>query len=159
MPGAGPSTPARLKSLHRAALAAQKNAYSPYSGARIGAALVTGEGLEFSGCNVENSSYGGTVCAERVAVQKAVSEGARRVKEIVIVSDANPPWPPCGFCRQVLMEFAGKPSELRVHLADRKGIRSSHTMAELLPMAFTPSHLSPARGRAKAPRAGARRKK
>lgn len=127
--------------LFEAARKARENSYSPYSGAKIGAALTTRDGSVFSGCNVENSSYGGTVCAERVAVQKAVSEGHREITEITIVSEANPPWPPCGLCRQVLTEFCKNPGQFQVHLADLKGVRSTHTLAELFPAAFTPSHL------------------
>ncbi|HTL11658.1 MAG TPA: cytidine deaminase [Bdellovibrionota bacterium] len=128
--------------LHSAACQAQENSYSPYSHARVGAALLTGDGRVFTGANIENSSYGATVCAERTAVVSAAAQGVREIREIVVVTDADPPWPPCGICRQVLMEFAGDPKQLKVHLADRKGIRSSHTLAELLPMAFSPSHLS-----------------
>src|SRR5690348_9517727 len=89
--------------LYEKAIQAQKHSYSPYSGCKVGAALRTRGGEIFSGCNVENSSYGATVCAERVAVQKAVSEcGKIEIMEIMVVTDASPPWPPCGLCRQVM---------------------------------------------------------
>ncbi|MEK6580085.1 MAG: cytidine deaminase, partial [Bdellovibrionota bacterium] len=89
------------------AKAVRKNAYSPYSKVKVGAALRTRDGKIFSGCNVENSSYGATVCAERVAIQKAVSElgGKIEIQELVVVTDATPPWTPCGICRQVIAEF------------------------------------------------------
>lgn len=129
-----------LKSLLTAAKKTAKRAHAPYSGYSIGAALVGKDGLIYSGCNVENASYGGTVCAERVAIFKAVSEGAKLpVLDICVYSEAKEPWPPCGFCRQVLAEFATP--ETRIHLANPKGILKSYTLGELLPEAFTPSHL------------------
>lgn len=126
--------------LLKAAREARRRAHAPYSGYKIGAALATADGRVFTGCNVENASYGGTVCAERVAIFKAVSEGARRpVREICVVSDAAEPWPPCGFCRQVLAEFAT--SETVIHLANTKRIIRSLTFAELFPEGFGPAHL------------------
>src|SRR5438445_3697517 len=97
------------KKLFDAACIVQKKAHAPYSGALIGAAILMGDGQIFTGCNVENASYGGTVCAERVAVFKAISEGAKKeIKEVMVVSDAEKPWPPCGFCRQVIAEFGSE---------------------------------------------------
>jgi cytidine deaminase len=121
-----------------AARAAQARAYAPYSNFRVGAAL-EGEGGEvFAGCNVENASYGLTMCAERAAVCAAVSSGTRRFRRAVVVSDSEPPAAPCGACRQVLSEFG---PNMRV---DAIGPRSSAswTMAELLPAAFGPDQLS-----------------
>lgn len=133
------SSKADLKKLAAAAKKARKNAHAPYSGFKVGAALLAKDGTIFTGGNVENASYGGTVCAERVAVFKAVSEGSVKFTDICVFTDGKEPWPPCGFCRQVLAEFCGP--ELRVHLANDKGVRRTLTLGELLPEAFTPAHL------------------
>ena len=119
--------------LVEAARAAQEHAHCPYSRYRVGAALETGDGRVFVGCNVENASYGLTICAERAAVVSAVSAGARNFRRIVIASDSEPPAPPCGACRQVLAEFG---SELEVEsvgpLQTRRWI-----LRDLLPDAST----------------------
>lgn len=126
--------------LFTAACAAQKRAHAPYSGAFIGAAVLMKDGSIHSGCNVENASYGGTVCAERVAIFKAVSEGAeKQIKEILVVSDAEKPWPPCGFCRQVIAEFAT--DKTLIHTANLQGKIISFQFPEIFPEAFTPKHL------------------
>lgn len=118
----------------------QKNAHVPYSKAYIGAALLTESGEIFGGCNVENASYGGTVCAERVAVFKAVSEGALgTIKEVLVVSDAEKPWPPCGFCRQVIAEFATP--ETLIHTTNLQGKIQTFKFAEIFPAGFTPDYL------------------
>lgn len=128
------------KKLFDAALAAQKFSHSPYSKARIGAAVLLGNGQIFSGCNVENASYGGTVCAERVAVWKAVSENGKvEISEVLVISDANEPWPPCGFCRQVIAEFAGP--HAKIHTANPQGKIKSFSFAEIFPESFNPSFL------------------
>lgn len=129
-----------LKSLFAEAKKSRKRAHAPYSKHQIGAALLLKDGSIVGGCNVENASYGGTVCAERVAVWKAVSEGLKMpIQAVCVVSDQKDPWPPCGFCRQVLSEFAG-PQTL-IHLANLKGIQRSLTLGELFPEAFSASHL------------------
>ena len=98
------------------------------------------DGQIFAGCNVENASYGGTVCAERVAIFKAISEGAtRKIKEVMVISDADKPWPPCGFCRQVIAEFAEKST--LVHTANLKKKMKSFRFSEIFPEGFTPAHL------------------
>jgi cytidine deaminase len=126
--------------LYEAALKAQKNAHAPYSHALIGAAVLMSDGQIFAGCNVENASYGGTVCAERVAIFKAISEGAtRKIKEVMVISDADKPWPPCGFCRQVIAEFAEKST--LVHTANLKKKMKSFRFSEIFPEGFTPAHL------------------
>ena len=111
---------------------AMKNAYAPYSGFRVGAALLTESGKVYTGCNVENSSYGLTMCAERVAVFKAVSEGERNLVKIAIVSSSNELTFPCGACRQVLYEFA---DDMEIILEDKEGIHITH-LKDLLPDGF-----------------------
>lgn len=120
---------------------ARDQAYVPYSNFKVGAALLSEDGRVFSGANVENASYGLTICAERAAVFKAVSEGARRFKSLAVVTDLPDPASPCGACRQVLAEFA---PDLKVILANTKGKAVSTTVAELLPLAFTPEKLEEA---------------
>lgn len=119
----------------------RERSYSPYSQCKVGAALRLADGRVFGGCNVENASYGGAVCAERTAVLKAVSEtvGPAAIAEIVVVTDATPPWPPCGFCRQILSEFASP--KTRVHATNLKGDVVSNDFGEIFPNAFTPEHL------------------
>lgn len=128
------------KKLFNAACEARHHAHAPYSTALIGAAVLMGDNKIYSGCNVENASFGGTVCAERVAIFKAVSEGAAKiVKEVLVVSDADKPWPPCGFCRQVIAEFATE--QTVVHTANLQGKVKTFTFPEIFPEAFTPKHL------------------
>jgi cytidine deaminase len=121
-----------------AARAAQQRAYAPYSRFRVGCALEADDGRVFVGCNVENASYGLTICAERAAVCAAIAAGAQRFRRAVVVSDADPPAAPCGACRQVLSEFG---RDLRV---DGVGAASavSWTIAELLPAAFGKEQLA-----------------
>lgn len=114
-----------------------EKAYAPYSGFRVGACLLSEDGRLFTGCNVENASYGATICAERTAVAKAVSEGARRFLAIAVAGDKGFPWP-CGVCRQVLREFA---PELRVICGSREGGMQVTTLRELLPLSFGPDQL------------------
>ncbi|KHD88208.1 MAG: cytidine deaminase [Bdellovibrio sp. ArHS] len=128
------------KKLFDAACIAQKKAHAPYSNALIGAAVLMSDGSIHSGCNVENASYGGTVCAERVAIWKAISSGStKQIKEVLVVSDAEKPWPPCGFCRQVIAEFANE--QTVIHTANLQGKMKSFSFPEIFPEAFTPKHL------------------
>lgn len=120
-----------------AALTAQAQAYAPYSKFRVGAALEAEDGRVFTGCNVENASYGLTICAERMAVGAAVVAGARRFRRVVVATDADPPASPCGACRQVLSEFG---PELTVESVSPAGARR-WTMGELLPARFAPESL------------------
>jgi cytidine deaminase len=124
--------------LEQAARAAQAHAYAPYSRFRVGAALETDDGRVFTGCNVENASYGLTICAERAAVVTAVAQGARQFRRIVVVSDIDPPAAPCGACRQVLSEFG---PEMAVEGIGRT-TRTAWSMRELLPAAFGPGSLA-----------------
>ena len=121
--------------IQEAAWEAREQAWCPYSGFAVGAALETDDGRCFAGCNVENASYGLTVCAERAAVSAAIAAGARRFRRIVVVAELDPPVPPCGACRQVLMEFA---PELVVESANRTTQRTWQLRA-LLPDAFAAS--------------------
>jgi len=125
-------------SLVDAARAAQQRAYAPYSRFRVGCALEADDGRVFVGCNVENASYGLTICAERAAVCAAVAAGAQRFRRAVVVSDADPPAAPCGACRQVLSEFG---RDLRVDGVGAAGA-VSWTIAELLPAAFGKEQLA-----------------
>lgn len=119
------------------ARAAQREAYAPYSQFRVGAALEAADGRVFVGCNVENASYGLTVCAERTALGAAVAAGARSFRRIVVVSDSDPPASPCGACRQALAEFGGALAVRAV------GPHREHqwTLDQLLPDAFTSRRL------------------
>jgi cytidine deaminase len=112
---------------------ARENAYAPYSNFKVGAALLTAKGRVFTGCNVENATYGLTVCAERVAIWKAISEGEREFSAIAIVSSSEAPAPPCGACRQLLWEFCG---DVDVILANTGGATRCFRMAELFPSPF-----------------------
>lgn len=118
--------------IHEATLA-RNRAFAPYSRFQVGAALQTPEGQVIHGCNVESASYGLTICAERVALVKAVSEGITRFSKIAIVTDVTELTPPCGACRQLLWEFA---PELEVILANLHGSQVSYRIADLLPHAF-----------------------
>jgi len=120
--------------LVRAARAARRRAYAPYSRFRVGAAVLAG-GRIHVGCNIENASYGLTVCAERTAVAGAVAAGARSIAAVAVASGTAPPTPPCGMCLQTLAEFGGP--DLPVLLVGASGARETTTLGELLPRAFT----------------------
>lgn len=119
------------------AIEARAYAYAPYSGYQVGAALAAEDGRVFTGCNIENAALGNTICAERTALGKAVSEGARRFTAIAIASSGSAPFP-CGACRQSLNEFA---PDLRVLVTWDGNVRET-TLRALLPEGFGPSSLS-----------------
>jgi cytidine deaminase len=121
------------KALIDCARRARENAYAPYSNFKVGAALLAGNGRVFTGCNVENATYGLTVCAERVALWKAISEGEREFSAIAVVSTSDPPASPCGACRQLLWEFCG---DIEVTVANIAGVSRSYRMAQLFPHPF-----------------------
>jgi len=122
-----------IEELISLAKSAKKRAYAPYSGFRVGAALLTREGRVYTGCNIELSSYSLTICAERVALFKAISEGEREFEAMAVVSDSEEPCPPCGACRQVMWEFSG---DMKVILANPKGEYRTTSVRDLLPEAF-----------------------
>jgi len=121
-----------LDELLKSAKMAIKNSYSPYSMFRVAASLRTSSGAIYVGVNIENSSYGLTVCAERVAIFKAVSEGETDLKELLIYTETDEPVPPCGACLQVMAEFN---PDMKVYLAYRKGVEE-HSLKDLLPRQF-----------------------
>ena len=125
--------------LFEAALTAQRRAYAPYSKFPVGAAVLTDDGRIFAGANVENSSYGLTVCAERNAIGRAVAEGATRVRAVAVVANTKKACPPCGMCRQVIAEFADPEAPVRSRTPG--GDEARYTLAELLPHAFTRDYL------------------
>jgi cytidine deaminase len=118
------------------ALDAQRRAYAPYSKFRVGAAVQM-SGETFEGANVENASYGLSMCAERTAVFAAVLAGAHRLEAVAVCTDASPPSSPCGACRQVLLEFAADPTAVTVTAINPQGERRTWTLAELIPDGFS----------------------
>jgi len=130
---------ANIDALIQKAEGARLNARAPYSGFKVGAAVETAGGAIFTGCNVENATYGLTVCAERVAIWKALSEGASEFKRMAIVVDTEELTPPCGACRQVIWEYCG---DIEVVLSNLSGKRASYRAKDLLPHPFDRRFLS-----------------
>ena len=132
--------------LVRRAIAARRLAYVPYSNFPVGAAILTRSGKIYRGCNVENASYGLTVCAERVVIWKAISEGETEFVALAVATNIG--GSPCGACRQVMAEFA---PDMPVLIANLSGLTTATSVAELLPLAFRPEHLQQAASVAEAP--------
>lgn len=127
-----------MNKLAEAALEARNNAHAPFSNFKVGAALEDEQGRVFTGCNVENATYGLTICAERVAVFKAISEGARKFKRIAVAADTDVLTPPCGACRQILWEFCG---DAELTLMNLHGKSETLRLKELFPRPFDASFL------------------
>ena len=127
-----------MKNLIDRALEARENAHAPFSHFKVGAAIEDEKGRVFTGCNVENATYGLTMCAERVAVFKAVSEGARKFSRVVVAADTDVLTPPCGACRQILWEFCG---DVELTLVNLHGKRETMRLSQLFPRPFDASFL------------------
>ncbi|KZV87504.1 cytidine deaminase [Exidia glandulosa HHB12029] len=147
-------TPEQREQLIAAAFSARDAAYSPYSKFRVGAALLSTDGKIIKGANIENASYGGTICAERTALVKAVSDGTKTFSAIAVVSDVASAISPCGICRQFIREFCKLEMPILLVPADysataktgEKGSVLDVTLGELLPHSFGPEHLEMPRG-------------
>lgn len=124
--------------LAAAALQSREHAHAPFSNFRVGAALEDSAGRIHTGCNVENATYGLTLCAERVAVFKAISEGAREFRRIAVAADSETLTPPCGACRQILWEFCG---DIEIMLVNPRGVSESLRLKDLFPRPFDASFL------------------
>ncbi len=124
--------------LFDAALQAREHAHAPFSGFRVGAAIEDEAGRIYAGCNIENATYSLTVCAERVAVFKAISEGSRKFKRVAIAADTNTLTPPCGACRQILWEFCG---DVEITLLNLHGGMETFRLKDLFPRPFDASFL------------------
>ncbi|HEC92872.1 MAG TPA: cytidine deaminase [Candidatus Atribacteria bacterium] len=124
--------------LFKEAEKARKKAYTPYSKFKVGAAVLTTDGKIFTGCNIENASFGLTVCAERVAILKAISEGSYKFEAMAIIGDTERPCSPCGACRQVISEFG---EDIKIAMSNLKGDVKIKKISELLPEAFNKNDL------------------
>lgn len=129
----------KIEKLIELAKTARANAYVPYSKFQVGAVLITEDDEVILGCNIENASYGLANCAERTAIFKAVSEGKRKFKKLIVIGDTEGPISPCGACRQVISEFCAK--DMPVILTNLNGKIQETTVGELLPWSFSPSDL------------------
>jgi len=127
-----------MDALIEAALAARENAHAPFSRFAVGAAIEDAAGRIHTGCNVENATYGLTICAERVAVFKAISEGARQFTRVAVAADTDRLTPPCGACRQILWEFCG---DIELTLVNPRGAAETLRLKDLFPRPFDASFL------------------
>lgn len=141
-PSDAPNSASRDAELAQRAIEALANSYSPYSSIRVGAALLASDGRIFTGCNVENASFGLTMCAERTALVKAVSENAREFQVLAVATRADQALMPCGACRQALYEFAPR---LRILVVGRDGVQRETFLGNLLPEAFGPADVTSGR--------------
>jgi len=132
-----PIEKAELLAMIAAAIGQRKSAHAPYSSFSVGAAVLAGSGKVYLGCNVENASYGLTVCAERVAILRAISDGEREIRAVVVCAGEDEPAPPCGACLQVMAEFAPKDEPLTIVTCSPDGTYTQATLADYLPMPFT----------------------
>lgn len=137
-PASAPPSTADLETLVAAAVQVRERAYAPYSNYKVGAALLTASGRLYTGCNVENASYGLCLCAERSAVARAVCEGERELVAVAVATSSSPPAPPCGLCRQTLAEFA---RDLPIVLVNDAGERIDTTLEAIFPQSFDGSFL------------------
>lgn len=128
-----------MQDLLQAARQARQNAYAPYSGFQVGAAVRGADGGIYAGCNVENSAYPEGVCAEAAAIAAMIATGETRITEVLVIADGASLCSPCGGCRQKLLEFAD--CNTPVHMCGAEGLRHTTTLAELLPLAFGPQNL------------------
>lgn len=133
----------QIESLCKQAIDAMHMAYAPYSGYKVGAALLCSDGSVYTGCNIENAGYSATNCAERTAIFKAVSDGKRSFTDIAVCGGENgvlndSPFPPCGICRQVMREFCSDDFKIHMVMSDKM---KTFTLSELLPMSFGPENL------------------
>src|SRR5215813_6035387 len=126
------------KQLIAAAKQVRENAHAAFSNYKVGSALLAADGSVYTGCNVENATYGLTVCAERVAIFKAISEGSRKFTRVAVVADTDTLTPPCGACRQILWEFCG---DVELVLANLQGKTETHRLKDLFPRPFDVSFL------------------
>jgi cytidine deaminase len=127
-----------MGALLQAAIAARENAHAPFSKFKVGAAIEDSSGRIHVGCNIENATYGLTVCAERVAVFKAISEGVRQFRRVVVAADTDVLTPPCGACRQILWEFCG---DIEITLVNLSGRTEVFRLTDLFPRPFDASYL------------------
>lgn len=130
----------KVQELVNKAIVAQSRAYTPYSKFNVGAVVIDETGKEILGCNVENASYGLSMCAERTAIFKAVSDGSQSIGTVVVVGNTDGPISPCGACRQVMAEFASE--DFTLILANAAGETKVMTKEEMLPYGFTPNDLT-----------------
>ena len=129
----------QYKGIVKEAIKAREKAYAPYSNFKVGAALITEDGTIYSGCNIENASYGASNCAERTTIFKAVSEGHTTIKKIAVVGDMSAFTSPCGICRQVIAEFAS--DDIEIIIVKNEDEYQVKTLEEILPGAFTKADL------------------
>jgi len=127
-----------MDTLLTVALTAREHAFAPFSKFKVGAALESQAGQIFTGCNIENATYGLTLCAERVAMFKAISEGARQFRRVAVAADTDALTPPCGACRQILWEFCG---DIEIVLINPRGKIETHRLKDLFPKPFDVSYL------------------